>query len=130
MRRLKAVLHFVGTLGIGLLASWTVFGQEAAGPAAAHDHTVIDPSLLDFIKVFGFGAMIFLIWWGDYRKIGKLTRLVENYEGLTREYHAMAKETRDTMLLTMQVNTRLVERLDYVLESRGSGPTSSAGKGA
>ncbi len=108
------------TLFLGLLI-WEPAGgglafAQAAGPPVWRFFGM-EP-LLDFIKVFGFGFLIFFIWYGDYRKIGKLTKMVERYEALAKSHEALTQQCHDTMLLTMQVNTRLVERLDYILSHK------------
>jgi hypothetical protein len=115
---LLAVLLVSSFLGPPLGLSHELAPGPAPAPAPASSFT-LDPAIMDFAKVFGFGVMIFLIWWGDNRKIDKLTTLINNYETLTKNYEGIVKELRDTMLLTMQINTRVVEKLEYLLRTRG-----------
>jgi hypothetical protein len=122
---MRRSFHFPSfLLGFLLVASFLGpplgLSQELGPPTAPAPHgALIDPGLLDFAKVFGFGAMIFLVWWGDARKIDKLSAMVTNYETLTKNYEGVVKESRDTMLLTMQVNVRVTEKLEFLLRERG-----------
>jgi hypothetical protein len=131
MTLLKAITHATLLLGLGLALSFTVWGQDAqTSPAAAAPRaidngppspTLVSPDMLQFVQVFGFGAMIFLIWWGDYRKIGEFRRLTENYETLAKNHEALVNKCHDTMLLTMDVNAKLTAKLEFLLARDGRG---------
>lgn len=117
----KALVHFAVILGVGLVSVWSAWPQVPAGPPTIdRSGSLVDPQLLDFVKVFGFGAMIFLVWWGDYRKIERLNRTVEQYEQLTKNYEKVTEECRDTMLLTMQTNAKLTAKLEVLLSGKVS----------
>lgn len=99
----------------GLLLTATLFAQAPGSMPVVHEHPLLDPGLLDFIKVFGFGGMIFIVWWYDARKIAKLTRLAERYEELLTRYDKVAQDCRDTAVTCAQVNTRMVDKLDQMI---------------
>lgn len=115
----KALVHLAVVLGVGLVCVWSAWPQVPSGPLpSGRAESLVDPQLLDFVKVFGFGAMIFLVWWGDYRKIERLNRTVEQYEQLTKNYEKVTEECRDTMLLTMQTNAKLTAKLEVLLAGK------------
>ena len=99
-----------------------------------------DPGLLEFVKVFGLGGMIFTIWLFDYRRQRGLEEIIQRYDatqtahlaafkdinernmGTFREaMSAMQKNAEDaqsTAILCAQVNTKVAERLDYLSKER------------
>ena len=129
---------------------WTVL--TAQSPTSAQDtppaHAVptgpsmLDPTLLDFIKVFGLGGMIFTIWLFDYRRQRGLEDIIKQYDE-TQQAHLeafkdintrnmatfkeamiamqkVADDAQGTAVLCAQVNTRVAERLDYLSKERAA----------
>lgn len=68
--------------------------QEAApAPVVVHTQPMFDPSLMEFVKVFGLGGMIFVIWLFDYRRARTLESIIEQYD---KAMQANAKRFDDT----------------------------------
>lgn len=125
---------------------WTLFSaqtpghtQEAAAPAPitiVREQPLLDPGVLDFVKVFGLGGMIFAIWLFDYRRQRSLESIVQQYDATQQAHLAAFKDINDrnlgtfreamtamqkvaedaqsTAILCAQVNTRVAERLDFL----------------
>lgn len=96
----------------------TVIAQTPGAPSPIPQGSLVDPGLLEFIKVFGFGAMIFIVWWWDARKISKLTAIIEKYQKQSENYEKLAEEARDSILLSVRIQTRLVEKLESLERRR------------
>ena len=64
------------------------------------------------------GLMIFIIWYFDQKRQRSLDCIIKNYEKGQAAQVEVERECRDAILLGVQVNTRLVERLDYILKER------------
>lgn len=136
-------------LPLGILL-WTVLAAQAPSRAqeSAIPHALppqpsfFDPGLLDFVKVFGLGGMIFVIWLFDYRRQRSLESIIEKYDGTQQAHLAAFKDINDrnmstfreamqamqrvaddaqgTAVLCAQVNTRVAERLDYLSKERAA----------
>ncbi len=130
-----------------VIAAWTLFAaftpsgaQESSPITIVKESPMFDSGLLDFIKVFGLGGMVFVIWLFDYRRQRGLEEIIKQYDA-TQQAHlaafqdinnrnigtfreamsAMQKVSEDsqgTAILCAQVNTKVAERLDYLTKER------------
>ena len=96
----------------------TVMAQAPGAPSPIPQGSLIDPGLLEFVKVFGFGAMIFIVWWWDAKKIGKLTIIIEKYDEHSKAFEKLAEECRDSHLMSVRIQARLVEKLESLERRR------------
>ncbi len=118
--------------------------QEAAPPAPVivREQPMFDGGVLDFVKVFGLGGMIFVIWLFDYRRQRSLESIIEKYDETQRAHLAAIKDINDrnigtfresmsamqkvaedaqsTAILCAQVNTKVAERLDFLSKERAA----------
>jgi hypothetical protein len=95
----------------------TVMAQTPSAPSPI-PLGLIDPGLLELGKVFGFGAMIFIVWWWDAKKISKLTAIIDKYDTHTKAYEKLAEECRDSNLMSVRIQARLVEKLESLERRR------------
>lgn len=105
-------------------------------PVAAQATSLFDPGIMEFIKVFGLGGMIFTIWLFDYRRQRSLESIIEQYDQRQQEHleafkdingrnistfkeamssmQRVAEDAQSTAILCAQVNTKVAERLDFL----------------
>lgn len=116
-------------------------GSPAGGPPRGpetiiHEHPLVDPGLMEFIKVFGLGGMIFVIWLFDYKRQRGLESIIEQYDktqqahleafreindrNMTAFKEAMsamqkiAEDAQSTAVLCAQVNTTVGAKLEQL----------------
>lgn len=128
---------------------WTVIAihspsgaQETLPNHVPAPQPFFDPGLLDFVKVFGLGGMIFTIWLFDYRRQRGLEEIVKQYDETQKAHLAAFKDINDrnmntfsqamtamqkvsedaqsTAVLCATVNTKVAERLDYLSKERAA----------
>jgi hypothetical protein len=141
MRTLYRVMPLGILLWVLLAAQSPSRAQESAVPHVSQPApTYFDPGVLEFVKVFGLGGMIFTIWLFDYRRQRSLESIIEKYDGTQQAHLAAFKDINDrnmgtfreamsamqkvsedgqsTAILCAQVNTKVAERLDYLTKER------------
>ena len=126
-------------LWVALVAQAPSAAQEAAPPAAptiVHERPLIDPGMLDFIKVFGLGGMVFVIWLFDYRRQRGLEDIIKQYDQTQQAHLAafkdinernmgafkeamiamrkVAEDAQSTAVLCAQVNTTVGAKLEQL----------------
>lgn len=106
-------------------------------PEAASNFTEI----LSVITNFGLGGLVFVIWYWGLRRQTSLEHLIEKYETdgtnhaeafrqinvrntetfreIFEAYRTMNDETHRTILLSIQIQTRLVEKLERMEATHG-----------
>ena len=143
MKTLYRVMPLCILLWVMLAAQSPSRAQETTVPHVMQPApSFFDPGLLEFVKVFGLGGMIFTIWLFDYRRQRGLEEIIQKYDetqkahlaafkdindrnmGTFREaMNAMQKNAEDaqsTAILCAQVNTKVAERLDYLSKERAA----------
>lgn len=94
---------------------WTVLTAQSPSRAqeTAVPHVVqpapsfFDPGLLEFVKVFGLGGMIFTIWLFDYRRQRSLESIIEQYDKTNKD---STKRYDDTQLAHLAAFKDINER--------------------
>lgn len=91
-------------------------------------------TILQFISVFGFGGMIFIIWYYDREDKGCLKKFVETQQFQITNYEKLANDLQTVVMMNTEAITKLNERLKQALiiqsnrssraRTRGSDPTS------
>lgn len=129
---------------------WTVLTAQSPSRAqeTAVPHVVqptpsfFDPGLLEFVKVFGLGGMIFTIWLFDYRRQRSLESIVEQYDKTQQAHLAafkdinernmtafkesmnaiqkVADDAKGTAILCAQVNSQVAAKLEFLTRERAS----------
>lgn len=129
---------------------WTVLTAQSPSRAqeTAVPHVVqpapsfFDPGLLEFVKVFGLGGMIFTIWLFDYRRQRSLESIVEQYDKTQQAHLAafkdinernmtafkesmnaiqkVAEDAKGTAILCAQVNSQVAAKLEFLTRERAS----------
>lgn len=129
---------------------WTVLTAQSPSRAqeTAVPHLVqpapsfFDPGLLEFVKVFGLGGMIFTIWLFDYRRQRSLESIVEQYDKTQQAHLAafkdinernmtafkesmnaiqkVAEDAKGTAILCAQVNSQVAAKLEFLTRERAS----------
>lgn len=129
---------------------WTVLtaqspsrAQETAAPHLVQPApSFFDPGLLEFVKVFGLGGMIFTIWLFDYRRQRSLESIVEQYDKTQQAHLAafkdinernmtafkesmnaiqkVAEDAKGTAILCAQVNSQVAAKLEFLTRERAS----------
>lgn len=129
---------------------WTVLTAQSPSRAqeTAVPHVVqpapsfFDPGLLEFVKVFGLGGMIFTIWLFDYRRQRSLESIVEQYDKTQQAHLAAFKDINErnmtafkesmnaiqkvagdangTAILCAQVNSQVAAKLEFLTRERAS----------
>lgn len=129
---------------------WTVLAAQS--PSRAQETAVphvmppapsfFDPGLLEFVKVFGLGGMIFTIWLFDYRRQRSLESIVEQYDKTQQAHLAafkdinernmtafkesmnaiqkVAEDAKGTAILCAQVNSQVAAKLEFLTRERAS----------
>ncbi len=119
-----------------------ISAQVGGVPPPAPPASFFDPGLLEFVKVFGLGGMIFTIWLFDYRRARGLEEIIKLYDETQKSHLAafkdinernmstfreamsglqkVADDSQSTAILCAQVNTKVAERLDYLSKERTS----------
>ena len=133
------------TLALAATLLWLlaalVLPALAADVHATPDTPLVDMTfgqLMTLVTNVGLGGLVFFVWFRAMKRETSMETLIGRYnesqaahlaafQDINKEHRAMmrevmeqhrrlAEETRDAVLLNVQVNTRLVEKLDYVLE--------------
>lgn len=82
--------------------------QESATPHLVQPApSFFDPGLLEFVKVFGLGGMIFTIWLFDYRRQRSMESIIEQYDKSVKDN---AKRFDDTQLAHLAAFKDINER--------------------
>lgn len=144
MKTLYRLLPLCILLWTALSAQAPTVAQETA-PAPVtivREQPLFDPGVLDFMKVFGLGGMIFTIWLFDYRRQRGLEEIITQYDATQQAHLAafrdinernigtfreamsamqrVAEDAQSTAILCAQVNTKVAERLDYLSKERAA----------
>lgn len=126
---------------------WTVLtaqaprAQEGPAPHSMTPAPFFDSGLLEFVKVFGLGGMIFTIWLFDYRRQRSLESIVQQYDNTQQAHLAafkdinernmtafkesmaaiqkVAEDAKGTAILCAQVNTQVAAKLEYLTREKG-----------
>lgn len=142
--RLYRILPLFILLWVLLAAQMSSLAQDVGGGnhVSVPAPTFFDPGLLEFVKVFGLGGMIFTIWLFDYRRQRGLEEIIKQYDETQKAHLAafkdinernmgtfreamvamqkVADDSQSTAILCAQVNTRVAERLDYLSKERAA----------
>lgn len=127
------------------ILTWTVWSWLTLAPAqgpspvpvALPTTSLFDPGVMDFLKVFGLGGMIFVIWLFDYRRQRSLESIVEQYDKAQQAHltafkdindrnisifkesmHAFTKvadDAKGTAILCATVNTQVAAKLEILI---------------
>lgn len=143
MKTLYRVMPLCILLWVMLAAHSPSRAQETTVPHVMQPApSFFDPGLLEFVKVFGLGGMIFTIWLFDYRRQRGLEEIIQKYDETQKAHLAAFKDINDrnmgtfreamsamqknaedaqsTAILCAQVNTKVAERLDYLSKERAA----------
>ena len=143
MKTLYRVMPLCILLWVMLAAQSPSRAQETTVPHVMQPApSFFDPGLLEFVKVFGLGGMIFTIWLFDYRRQRGLEEIIQKYDETQKAHLAAFKDINDrnmgtfreamsamqknaedaqsTAILCAQVNTKVAERLDYLSKERAA----------
>lgn len=118
-----AHLLVLGTMS--LLATQPVWSQEAAAPAG--DSSLFGLTfgqLMMLVTNLGMGGIVFIVWLNGLKRQTSMEHLIEKYDetqkahlaafkDIVENYRVLSRDTKDTLLLAVQVQTRLVERLEH-----------------
>lgn len=125
------VLLLVWLISAGLTP---IQAQEATpsmpAPVQVSERPLIDVNAKD-LKDLGLGIMIFVIWLFDYRRQRSLESIIEKYDetqkahlreftASTQQYAKLNEECRDTMLLTMEANSKVAAYLGTLVNPRSA----------
>jgi|CXWL01.1.fsa_nt_gi hypothetical protein len=110
----------------------TVSAQEAVSAAAPPDGVVgiTFNQLMYLVTNAGLGGIVLVIWLFERKRSTSMEHLIEKYDATQRAhldafqaingaYRELMRDTKDTMLLTVQVQTRLVEKLERMEGGHG-----------
>ncbi|WP_447978096.1 hypothetical protein [Candidatus Nitrospira bockiana] len=86
--------------------------------------------LMTLISNLGLGGIVFVIWFHGFKRQTALEDLIKRYDDTQRAhleafraineaYRQLATDTKDTMILNIQVQTRLVEKLEAMERTHG-----------
>jgi len=104
-------------------------------PSPAQPVPLFDPGVLDFVKVFGLGGMVFIIWLFDYRRQTSMEEIIKKYDEAQKDHLAafkdinernitvfresmaglqkVAEDAKDNAVMCASVNTRVATALEY-----------------
>lgn len=117
-----SIAHVVGTMA--LLATQPLWAQEAvASPGDQSLFGLTFGQIMMLVTNLGMGGIVFVIWLNGLKRQTSMEHLIEKYDetqkahlaafrDIVENYRALARDTKDTTLLAVQVQTRLVERLE------------------
>ncbi len=79
----------------------------AAAPVVVREQPMFDGGVLDFVKVFGLGGMIFVIWLFDYRRQRSLESIIEEYKKIVQDNAKLFDATQQAHLAAFRdINER------------------------
>lgn len=128
-------LHvFTGLAVLGLLLL-RALAHAADVPAGGGNHSLIDltfEQLMAMMSNLGLGAIVFVVWLHGMKRQTSLETLIGKYnevqeahlsafKDINAAYREMAEETKDTILMSTQIQTRLVEKLERMERDHGQG---------
>lgn len=131
LRRSLLLLGLACVLGLAL--NVLLYAQEVppSPPVgiSAQDG-IIDRETKWIVAQFGFAGLLLIVFFFVWKRLTPVESLIANYEkalqtmdktqaahlaafkDITENYRALSSDTKDTMLLNVQVQTRLVEKLE------------------
>jgi hypothetical protein len=100
-------------------------------------------AIIQIVQTLGFGGVIFVIWWFDYRRFKQQDELLRSYRDMAEDYKCLADETlraikentaqlramkdriynaeelASALMLVTQVLTKLTERAEMISRKDG-----------
>jgi hypothetical protein len=124
--------HLIVTGTLAMHATQPIWAQEAAAPAG--DQSLFGLTfgqVMMLVTNLGMGGIVFIIWLNGLKRQTSMEHLIEKYDetqqahlaafkDITENYRTLATDMKNTTLLAIQVQTRLVERLEHT-EARRDG---------
>lgn len=143
MRTLYRILPILILLWTAVAAQTPGNAQEQPAPVTVvREQPFFDSAMMEFIKTFGLGGMIFAIWLFDYRRQRSNESIIEQYDKMAQAHLAAFKEINErnmtafreamsalqktaddgqsTAIMCATVNTKVAERLDYLSKERAA----------
>lgn len=127
MRRILSLMA-VGLALWGMAFAYGAMALAQSVPPVPHDvpsglGDLTFGQVMVLISNFGIGGLVFLVWWYDQRRQTGLEQLNQRYDESSEQhliafrdinaaYRELANKTTETMLLTVQIQTRLTEKLE------------------
>ncbi len=115
-----------------LLATQPVWSQELAAPSAGEGSLfgLTFGQLMTLVTNLGMGGIVFIIWLNGLKRQTSMEHLIEKYDetqkahlaafkDIVENYRTLATDMKNTSLLVIQVQTRLVERLEAAEKQHG-----------
>lgn len=114
-------------LAVGIGTAEAIWAQDVPVLAQPGDQSLFGltfAQVMMLVTNLGLGGIVFVVWFQGIKRQTSMEYLLDKYNetqqahlaafrDIVGNYQALAKDTKDTLLLAVQVQTRLVERLEH-----------------
>lgn len=129
----KCLLWFGLAAALGCAMNVLLYAQEIPAPlpvgVSAQDG-LFDRETKWIAAQFGFAGLLLMVFYFVWKRLTPVEQLIASYQeaqaahlaafkDITENYRTLQTDTKDTMLLNIQVQTRLVEKLEAMERTHG-----------